>query len=665
MISRQTIDRIIDEARIEEVVGDFVDLKKAGSNYKGLSPFTNEKTPSFFVSPAKQIYKCFSTGKGGNAVSFLMELEKYSYPEALRFLAKKYNIEIEEENLTPEKKEELNERESLFIVNQFAQEWFQKQLHDSNEGQAIGLSYFKERGFTVATIKNFGLGYNPDSWEAFTQAARDKGYKFDYLLKTGLVKEGKEGKKYDGYKGRVLFPIHNLSGRVIGFGGRTLKQDKTIPKYVNTPQNEIYDKSHTLYGIYFAKKAIIEQDNCFLVEGYTDVLSMFQSGLENTVASSGTSLTKEQIRLINRFTKNITILYDGDAAGIKASFRGIDLILEQGLNVRVVLFPDGDDPDSYSKKVSNQELKDYIDQNTKDFIVFKTDLLAAETEGDPIKRAGLIHEILNSVALIPDSITRSLYVQKCARILDIAEDVLTLELNKALRKKVRDQARTNNPNGTAEASVEVESLLAGPPKTTLQPNPTELAQNFTKSGVDHKERDLIRILLTYLNDEIEVFIHSNGTDEEVLTNVAAYIIHELSTDELELLSPINKQILDEVIHAQEHFLPISQKTFLHHENPEIAKLAVDLMANPHELHRWKSKEIHVNTESQRIGMAVTRAIYEYKLRIIQLQMQKLQEQIEVAYKSDSDDFMLLLAEQKELEEAKKIFAKQLGITILK
>src|SRR5476651_1861820 len=421
MITKSTIDRIMEATDIVEVIGEFVQLKKRGANYVGLSPFANERTPSFTVSPAKGIFKDFSTGKGGSAVTFLMELEKFSYPEALKWLAKKYGIEVEETVEAPENREAENHRESLLIVTGYASKFFQDSMWETNDGKAIALSYYRERGFTDATIRKFELGYSPDQWEAFSSLAIRDGYKQEYLEETGLSVKRENGTLYDRYRGRVMFPIHNFTGRVIAFGGRTLKTDKAVPKYVNSPESEIYHKSNVLYGLFHAKKAISEQDNCFLVEGYADVISVHQSGIENVVASSGTSLTVEQIRLIGRLTKNITILYDGDAAVIKASLRGLDMILEEGLNVKVVLFPDGHDPDSYVRLVGTNAFKTHIDKNKKDFILYKADTLLKDAGNDPIKKAGVIREIVESVAKIPDSIKASVFIKDCSYLLQIDE----------------------------------------------------------------------------------------------------------------------------------------------------------------------------------------------------------------------------------------------------
>ena len=444
MITKQTIDRVFETARVEEVIGEFVQLKKSGSSFKGLSPFVDEKSPSFMVSPVKQIWKDFSTGKGGNAISFLMEHEHYSYPEAIRWLAQKYNIEIEETEQSDEQKEQINERESMYLVSKFAKDYFHDLLMNSQNGRAIGLSYFKERSFREDIIEKFELGYCKDEWDNFTKAALTKGYELKYLKSTGvtIVKEGGDKvRTFDRFKGRVMFPIHSMSGRILGFGGRILTNDKKAAKYLNSPESDIYHKSKILYGIYQAKKEIAKQDNCFLVEGYTDVISFHQSGIENVVASSGTALTSDQIRLVNRLTNNITVLFDGDAAGIRASIRGIDLILEQGMNVRVVGFPEGEDPDSFAKSHSNKDLKEYLEEKSQDFIEFKVSMLMEEAKNDPIKKAGLIRDIVMSISKIPDAIQREVYLQQCSRIMDISEQVLFNELAQLLKKGALDSRR--------------------------------------------------------------------------------------------------------------------------------------------------------------------------------------------------------------------------------
>src|SRR6201992_3461290 len=482
MITKPTIDRIMEAIDIVEVVGEFVQLKKRGANYVGLSPFANEKTPSFTISPAKGIFKDFSSGKGGSAVTFLMELEKFTYPEALKWLAKKYGIEVEETVESSENREEENHRESLMIVSAYAAKFFHESLLETEEGKNIGLSYFKERGFSNETIKKFELGYSPDQWEAFTGRAVKEGYQEEFLVETGLSVKRENGSMYDRYRGRVMFPIHSFTGRVIAFGGRTLKNDKTVPKYVNSPESIIYHKSNVLYGLFFAKKAIRDEDNCYLVEGYADVISAHQAGIENVVASSGTSLTVEQIRLIGRLTKNITILYDGDAAGIKASLRGLDMILEEGLNVKVVLFPDGHDPDSYVRLVGTSAFKNYIEQNKKDFILYKTNILLKEAGNDPIRKSEVIREVVESIAKIPDSIKASVFIKECSHLLQIDERALLTELNKMRQAK----SKKDSQQQTSRIVPVDETLLDEP----VQQEPKE---DFSQ------EKEIIRLLLLYGN----------------------------------------------------------------------------------------------------------------------------------------------------------------------
>ena len=482
MINKQTIDRIFDALIIEDIVGEFVHLKKAGANFKARSPFTDEKTPSFYVSPSKGIFKCFSTGKGGNAITFLMEHEKMTYPEALRWAANKYGIEIIEEKLTEEQEEQQNDRESLGIVVAFAEKYFMNHLHDSEEGKAIGLSYFYERGFREEIIRKFNLGYCPDKGHQFTKTALERGYKLKYLLDSGLSKD-MGGQPFDFYKGRVIFPIHNVSGKVIGFGGRTLKKDKKTAKYFNSPENDLYNKSRVLYGLYQAKNAILKQEECYLVEGYTDVIALHQNGIENVVSSSGTSLTDGQIKLIKRYTPNITILFDGDAAGIKAAFRGIDLLLKNGMNVKVVLFPEGEDPDSYSKRLSTEEFAKFLEENSKDFMVFKTDLLLSESKNDPIKKAELIRDVVESISLIPDAIKRSIYLKECSRLMDIQESIIISEINKILRVKIKKESSSN---------YEAPNI---PQEKSGIPDP----QKQDSLSCFEQEKDLVRILLTYGN----------------------------------------------------------------------------------------------------------------------------------------------------------------------
>ena len=484
LISRQTIDAVFEASRVEEVIGDFVQLKKSGSNFKGLSPFTDERSPSFMVSPVKQIWKDFSSGKGGTAVSFLMEHEHFTYPEAIRYLAKKYNIEIEETEQTDEEKAAVDVRESMFLVNTFAAEYFEKKLNKSEEGRTIALSYFIERGFTPETIKVFQLGYSPDTWQAFTDKALDKGYKLEFLEQTGLTII-KEDKKFDRFKGRVMFPIHSLSGRVLGFGGRILGNSKSAAKYLNSPESAVYSKSKVLYGIYFAKQQIAKEDNCYLVEGYTDVIQMHQRGITNVVASSGTALTPDQIRLINRLTNNITVLFDGDAAGARAAMRGIDLILEQGMNVKVCSFPDGEDPDSFAKKHPKAVIETYLQENAKDFITYKANLLVAEAQNDPVKKAATINDMVNSISKIPNDIQREVYIRSCAHIMDIGEAVLFSTLAQLTQRQIKD---------AKEAYKDPQKPFA---VVTHKPKAAKVDIQF------ELERKIIELLLLYGNQEAE------------------------------------------------------------------------------------------------------------------------------------------------------------------
>jgi len=545
LIPKDTIQSILDAARIDEVVGDFVQLKRRGVNLLGLCPFHNEKTPSFTVSPAKGIFKCFGCGKAGNAVNFVMEHEKYSYPEALRYLANKYGIEIEEQEPSPEEKQLESDRDSLFSINDFARKFYTNTLFNSDEGKAIGLSYFLERGFREDIIRKFQLGFSPTAWDSFTKTALQNGYSEKYLVDSGLT-ISKDGKFYDRFRERVMFPIHNLTGKVIGFGGRILTSDKTKPKYVNSPESEIYNKSKSLYGIWLARSSIVARDNCYLVEGYTDVISLHQSGIENVVASSGTSLTTDQIRLIRKFTPNITILYDGDPAGIKASFRGIDMILEQGMNVKVVLFPDGEDPDSYARKHSSSDLDAFIATHADDFIAFKTRLLLDETKNDPIKKAGLIHEIIQTISLIPDPIIRPLYVRECSEIMQIAEQTLMNELNRLLRKKK-----------LKGIDAEVQEQLPETPPVAL---PQEPAIDLTDCSA--QEFDIVRLLLCYGNQEMVIEQpepeEPAAPAEPLRIKVAGYICNDLRENQIAFDSPLYQRIFDEFAKGvDEDSLPMS------------------------------------------------------------------------------------------------------------
>jgi DNA primase len=647
MIPPHKIDEIMNAARIDEVVGEFVNLKKSGSSMKGLSPWSDEKTPSFMVSPAKGIFKDFSSGKGGNVVTFLMEHEHFSYPEALRWLAQRYNIELEEEKPTPEMEEARSERESLYVINEFARDWFVNQMWEEEEGQTIALSYFKERGFNESIIKKFQLGYNPDSFQAFTDVAADKGYKDEYLFATGLVKQKNE-RKYDGYKGRVMFPIQNLSGRTIGFGGRTLKADKNIPKYINSSESSIYDKSSSLYGLYFAKGSIAKEDNCYLVEGYTDVLSFHQKHIENTVASSGTALTKEQVKLISRYTQNVTLVYDGDKAGIKASLRGIDLILEQGMHVKVIMLPDGHDPDSFSKEHDRIEVKEYLEEHARDFIAFKADLLMEEAKGDPIKTNDVIHAMVESIALIPDTILRSIYISECSRLMHVGEKALISELNKSLRKNHKQNNRFRGNENVPEAPI-IE-------------NDFQQEQKFAEDTIEHQERDLLRLMINYHDKEFTMELPSDEVPEPEKYNVLEFILDEIEGDEIVFETEKFKQLFQEIgARYDEH--GFNQNHFIQHSNEEMQRLFIDLMTFPYNLDNWERKEIYVDSEEKKLRRAVMEAIYAYKSKRVERMIKECQQMLKDAMElgGDVEEF---LRKQIKLEEVKREINRVLGRTVL-
>jgi DNA primase len=616
MISRSTIDRVFETARVEEVIGEFVQLKKAGSNFKGLSPFTDEKSPSFMVSPVKQIWKDFSTGKGGNAVSFLMEHEHYSYPEAIKFLAKKYNIEIEETVQSDQEKEQMNERESMFLVSNFAKEYFHDILLNSTQGKAIGLSYFKERGFNENSIKKFDLGYCLDTWDSFTSEALKKGYAIKYLASTGVTIV-RENKQFDRFKGRVMFPIHSMSGRILGFGGRTLSSDKKTAKYVNSPESDIYHKSKILYGIYQAKKEIAKQDNCYLVEGYTDVISFCQSGIENVVASSGTALTSDQIRLVHRLTKNITVLFDGDAAGIRASLRGIDLILEQGMNVKVVTFPDGDDPDSFAKKHSEASLREYLEESSQDFINFKVSLLMKDANNDPVKKAGLIRDIVTSISKIPDSIQREVYVQECSRIMEISERVLFSELAQLISKNAQDFKKNQQKE-----------------KQSFEVVKKQTEQLKEVNSLFILEREIIRILLLFGNQETDFidFVEVEDEDgvihlekEKYTNQVSKELYLNLQDDEIEFSNEIFKSIYYEMIHQLNQEDKIEMETFINHSNTDISSIVTSILMDDEKytLSDWKRKNIFVTESVEVLSKLVSDAILNLRRILIDKKIQQL------------------------------------------
>ncbi|MBD99281.1 MAG: DNA primase [Verrucomicrobia bacterium] len=649
MIPKETVDEILETSRVEDVVGEYVTLKKRGVNLLGLCPFHNEKTPSFTVSPTKGIYKCFGCGKGGSAVNFLMDHEHYSYPEALKFLANKYNIELEEEELTAEEVQQMNEKESLFIVTQFAAEYFQNQLHQSEEGKAIGLSYFKERGFRQDTIEKFKLGYHPDAWDTFTKTALKKGYNIDFLEKTGLTIV-KEDKHFDRFKGRVIFPIQNISGRVIGFGGRTLLADKKIAKYLNSPESDIYHKSKVLYGLNHAKKSIIENDNCFLVEGYTDVISMSQNGVENVVSSSGTSLTVDQIKLIKRYTSNITILFDGDEAGIKAAFRGIDLILTEGLNVKIVSFPESTDPDSFAQSHSNQELIDFLNEAAVDFIRYKTQLLLAAVGDDPIKRAKLIKEIVGSIALIPDPISRSVYLQECSQLMEIDEQSLLSELNKVRRKNISDKA------------IEVERDHKKEDRGFDPPQVKDFGEKHLNVN-DFQEEDLIRTFIKYGSKTIHLPSQSEEEEEKEELTVADFLINEIEADELTFSHPVFSKIYEIYKKSFEEGIQVVENDLVSNKDQQISSLAIEFLLERYSLSlNWEEKhKILTVKEVDILPKKVHKGICSWRLA----KVQELIEQNQDLLKDESVDYASIYSVILRLQEAKKALANELGRIILK
>jgi DNA primase len=640
--------------RIEEVVGDFISLKKRGVNLLGLCPFHNEKTPSFNVSPVRGIFKCFGCGKGGNAVNFIMEHEHYSYPEALRHLARKYNIEIAEEERSPEFDQEQMERESLLAVTDYARKFFIKQLHETDEGRSVGLSYFSERGFTDEMIERFHLGYSPEGWRAFTDDALAAGYLLEKLEKTGLTVQSND-KIFDRFRGRVIFPIHNVAGKVIGFGGRILKSDAKAAKYLNSPESDIYHKSKVLYGLFQSRKAIAEKDVCYLVEGYTDVISMHQSGITNVVASSGTALTQDQIRLISRYTKNITILYDGDPAGIKASLRGIDLILEEGMNVRVVLFPDGDDPDSFAKKHTTEEIGAYIRANANDFIRFKTSLLLKEVGSDPIGRAGLIRDIVETIALIPDAIMRSTYVRECSNLMEIGEDVLLSELNKILRKKVLKDAPKETDSTNTASDLPLENVLFNDPPPA------------TASTSEHQEAELIRLLLNFADQHITFpgEIEEDGRKHpiELKEQVKSVIVHDLEPDNILFENLVYQRIFDMfkiMVHEGRDF---SDNEFIHHPDSEISSTTANLLTVKYPLSSWDNKGILVKTEEMKLSHAVFSALYSMKIKHVE----KMSHSNREAIKNEAakgNDVTGLLEYQMKLDKIRASLSEYLSIVVM-
>jgi DNA primase len=645
MIDQNTIDRIIDAAQIQDVVGDYIALKKRGTNLLGLCPFHNEKTPSFMVSPAKGIFKCFGCGKGGNAVHFVMGHEQISYYEALKVLAKKYNIEVTERELSAQELAVRNDRESMFLVNEYAQKHFTHTLHHHIDGKSIGLSYFRERGFRDDIILKFQLGYSLEIRDEFTQSALKAGYNKDYLIKTGLTLEGDNNYLADRFRGRVMFPVHSLSGKVVAFGGRILKKDDKLAKYVNSPESEIYHKSNELYGIYFAKKSILQQGRCFLVEGYTDVISMHQNGIENVVASSGTALTPQQIRLIHRFTENVTVIYDGDKAGIKAAIRGIDLLLEEGMNIKVLLLPDGDDPDSFARKNNASDFIDFVERESSDFLRFKTKLLLEDAGNDPVKRAALVLDIVRSIAIIPSQAVRGEYVKECSTLLSVDEQMLYYEINK-LKTTEKEKLSTPKP----ESNVSSNNV-----------SNTNLLNAHHTSKFDTEECNIIQVLLKHGHEEL-VFVE--GT-EKYTTTVANFIFYELESDQLILENPVYLKVLNEYKEQLklQDFDP--KRYFLHHFDNEVSMLTADLLSEKYQLSKIHSKLKKVESDSERLVEIVPRIVFEYKNSILIDRIKQKLIEMKVANEEKNNQRMdELMKEMSQLETIKKDLSKMLGERII-
>ncbi len=721
MIDQATIDRILDAAQIVDVVSEFVTLKRAGVNYKGLCPFHNEKTPSFVVSPSKGLCKCFSCGKGGNVVHFIMEHEQLNYYEALKWLANKYHIEVKERELSDEEKQAQNDRESMFVVNDFANNYFQNLLHNHIDGQSIGLAYFRQRGFRDDIIRKFQLGYSLNERDALAKEAKRKGFKEEFLEKTGLCyRRDNDGQLRDRFWGRVMFPVHTLSGKVIAFGGRVLKTDGKVAKYVNSPESEIYHKSNELYGIYFAKQAIVRDDRCFLVEGYTDVISMHQAGIENVVASSGTSLTSGQIRLIHRFTNNITVLYDGDGAGIKASIRGIDMLLEEGMNIKVVLLPDGEDPDSFARKHNATDYKAYINSHEVDFIRFKTNLLLEEVGNDPIKRAGLIGDIVRSISVIPENIVRSVYIRECSQLLQVEEKLLVQEVNKLMtrtkeeklaaaeKQRQREAAKAeriqqNVPAPDGEVPLELLGSQAPPPMEGLDvppppmeedggasipppsvPFPSEESgvnnlaehstplpwegqgeglfipsQNKQKKAYHDKEVLLMQQVVRYGERVMYAMEDEDGTSREV--TVAEHVASDLAVDSLELQDPMHRRMLDEVMQRIHDAGFVASRYFFSHPDPQVARLAADLSSDRYQLSKYHSRSQKVVTDEERLCELVPHLLTDLKLAIVEDELKQVLAALQDrAIMTDAARYMEVMKRYKDLSEVQRAIAKRAG-----
>lgn len=701
MIDQPTIDRILDAANIVDVVSEFVTLRKRGVNYVGLCPFHDDKSPSFYVSPAKNICKCFACGEGGTAVHFIMKHEQIGYFDALRFLAKKYNIEIAERELSDEEKRVRSDRESMFIVNAWAQQYFSQMLHEHVEGKTVGMRYFIERGFREDTIRKFQLGYSLDQRDALYQQALRKGYKKEYLEKTGLVIAYENGNVNDRFRGRVIFPVHSLSGKVVAFGGRVLKKDEKTAKYVNSPESPIYHKSNELYGIYFAKQAIVKADRCYLVEGYTDVISMHQSGVENVVASSGTALTHGQIRLIHRFTNNITVLYDGDAAGIKAAIRGIDLLLDEGMNVKVVLLPDGEDPDSFARSHSATEFTEFIRQHETDFIRFKTKLLLADAGNDPVKRAALIGDIIRTIAIVPDDITRTIYIRECSAMMEIDEQVVLNQVNKQRLSKNEQKPSVPVTNCSTTEILPPDYSIAEPsgqmqevPVTTAEPVSDQLPPDFPpppeeefsgsnempeippsapveetqvmtrqRSPYEAFEIALLRYVVRYGERVLYDYVDEE-TKERIVMRVAEFIRDDLERDDLSFYTPIFKQMLDEAANRCGEETFIAHRYFLSHPDPLVSRVAANLMSEKYQLSKYHFKFREVEQEEDKLDQLVVRDLFAFKEAYIMRQLKEKQEQLKQLSSADPEQIMTVMKEIAQLNEIKKVLSKELGERII-
>lgn len=701
MIDQPTIDRILDAANIVDVVSEFVTLRKRGVNYVGLCPFHDDKSPSFYVSPAKNICKCFACGEGGTAVHFIMKHEQIGYFDALRFLAKKYNIEIAERELSDEEKRVRSDRESMFIVNAWAQQYFSQMLHEHVEGKTVGMRYFIERGFREDTIRKFQLGYSLDQRDALYQQALRKGYKKEYLEKTGLVIAYENGNVNDRFRGRVIFPVHSLSGKVVAFGGRVLKKDEKTAKYVNSPESPIYHKSNELYGIYFAKQAIVKADRCYLVEGYTDVISMHQSGVENVVASSGTALTHGQIRLIHRFTNNITVLYDGDAAGIKAAIRGIDLLLDEGMNVKVVLLPDGEDPDSFARSHSATEFTEFIRQHETDFIRFKTKLLLADAGNDPVKRAVLIGDIIRTIAIVPDDITRTIYIRECSAMMEIDEQVVLNQVNKQRLSKNEQKPSVPVTNRSTTEILPPDYSIAEPsgqmqevPVATAEPVSDQLPPDFPpppeeefsgsnempeipssapveetqvmtrqRSPYEAFEIALLRYVVRYGERVLYDYVDEE-TKERIVMRVAEFIRDDLERDDLSFYTPIFKQMLDEAANRCGEETFIAHRYFLSHPDPLVSRVAANLMSEKYQLSKYHFKFREVEQEEDKLDQLVVRDLFAFKEAYIMRQLKEKQEQLKQLSSADPEQIMTVMKEIAQLNEIKKVLSKELGERII-